>query len=96
MEPIIRKYIVRLFENNQEVCFYNRIYFVPPVVPRIGEAIGLVINGQYRSYIVCKVFYDFPDEENEETMFIDLYVDWLNDDDNEADIKQENADADAE
>ena len=96
MEPIIRKYIVRLFENNPEVCFYTRIYFVPPVVPHIGEAIGLVINGQYRSCIVCKVFYDFPDEENEETMFIDLYVDWLNDDDNEADIKQENADADAE
>ena len=45
---------------------------------------------------MCKVFYDFPDAENEETMFIDLYVDWLNDDDNEADIKQENADADAE
>lgn len=95
MEPIIRKYIVRLFENNQEVCFYNRIYFVPPVVPRIGEAIGLVIDSQYRSCVVRKVFYDFPDEENKEAMFIDLYTDWLNNDniEIEADTKQENIDA---
>ena len=89
MEPIIRKYIVRLFENNQEVCFYNRIYFVPPVAPRIGEAIGLVINGQYRSCVVRKVFYDFPDEENKEAMFIDLYIDWLNNDDIKTAIEQE-------
>lgn len=93
MEPIIRKYIVRLFENNQHECFYSRIYFIPPVVPRIGEAIGLVINGQYRPCVVRKVFYDFPDEEDKEAMLIDLYVDWLNNDDIEADVKQESTDA---
>lgn len=72
--PVIRKYVVRLFlaETQDDPCFYDMTYFIPPIVPRVGELIG-IDQGDYTQYKVLNVCYDFPVDENN-LMLIDITV----------------------
>lgn len=87
----VRKYIVRLFKTDSETSFYRAIYYVPPVVPRTGETIGLVVDGEYQSYTVVTVFYEFPDEDDPNMMLIGLFVELNDQDDIESGIESQEA-----
>ena len=80
METSVRKYVIRMFLQGQKdnPCFYSATYFVPPVVPRIGETIGLDSTGtNYIQYKVVSVNYDFPNVEENYLLFVDLTVEEL-------------------
>lgn len=83
----VRKYIVRLFKTDSETSFYRAIYYVPPVVPRAGETIGLAMDGEFQSYTVVTVFYEFPDEDDPNMMLIGLFVEPNDRDDIESGIE---------
>lgn len=80
METSVRKYVVRMFMKGKEdnPCFYSATYFVPPVVPRIGETIGLnPTDKDYIQYKVVSVNYDFPNNEDDYLLLVDLTVEEL-------------------
>lgn len=71
---IIRRYVVRLYEEDSKHSIYRAIFYVPPIVPRVGETIAVSIDGEDCVYNVLNVFYQFPTEDTGNLMTIGIYV----------------------